>query len=149
MPTIDKAHPSDIPALIELLASLFAQEAEFTPDAEAQRRGLGTIINNPDAGAILVLREGERILGMVNLLFTVSTALGARVALLEDMVVAPQARGCGHGSLLLSQALSFAREAGCKRVTLLTDGDNLAAQRFYERHEFRASGMLPMRLLLY
>jgi GNAT superfamily N-acetyltransferase len=131
-----------------LLSTLFAQEAEFTPNAEAQAKGLARIISNPELGTILVARDAESILGMVNLLFTVSTALGERVALLEDMVVTPQVRGAGVGSQLLAQAIAFARTQGCKRITLLTDSDNEAAQRFYEKHGFALSGMLPMRLSL-
>jgi hypothetical protein len=34
------------------------------------------------------------------------------------------------------------------RLTLLTDGGNLDAQRFYARFGFVRSGMLPMRLVL-
>jgi ribosomal protein S18 acetylase RimI-like enzyme len=148
MPVIERASETDIPALSELLSVLFTQENEFSPDPEAQRRGLSQIIHNPGAGAILVLREGNTILGMVTLLFTVSTALGERVALLEDMVVSPKARGVGAGSALLSRAISFAKAEGCKRITLLTDGDNRLAQRFYEKYGFTASSMIPFRLFL-
>ncbi len=148
MPKITKATEADIPELCELLSVLFAQEQEFTPNLEAQASGLARIIDNPETGTILVLWKGDAILGMVNLLYTVSTALGERVALLEDMVIAPAARGTGMGSQLLSGAIEFARAAGCKRITLLTDGDNLAAQRFYQKHGFRASSMVPMRLSL-
>lgn len=148
MPKIAKATETDIPALCELLAVLFAQEHEFNPNAKVQAGGLSRIINNSEAGTILVLREGNAILGMVSLLYTVSTALGERVALLEDMVIAPIARGSGLGSRLLSSAVEFARAAGCKRITLLADGDNLAAQRLYQKHGFRSSSMVPMRLSL-
>jgi GNAT superfamily N-acetyltransferase len=148
MPVIERALETDIPALSELLSILFTQEAEFRPDTDAQCRGLSRIINNPELGAILVVREQNAILGMVNLLFTISTALGERVALLEDMIVSPDARGAGIGSALLSHAISFARAEGCKRITLLTDGDNHAAQRFYAKHGFTASGMIPLRLSL-
>lgn len=145
---IRRAAAHDIPALCGLLALLFAQEAEFTPDGDKQARGLARIVGDPQAGAILVAREQGAIVGMVNLLFTVSTALGERVALLEDMLVAPPARGRGIGSALLARAIEHAREQGCRRITLLTDGDNAAAQRFYRRHGFAASGMMPMRLAL-
>jgi GNAT superfamily N-acetyltransferase len=145
---VERAAAADIPALAELLATLFAQEAEFTPDAAAHRRGLANIVGQPEIGTILVAREHGAVVGMVNLLFTMSTALGARVALLEDMVVAPAARGRGIGGALLAQAIAHARAQGCKRITLLTDGVNEAAQRFYARHGFTASGMLPMRLAL-
>ncbi|MNC21836.1 hypothetical protein D3C75_698220 [compost metagenome] len=87
------ATPADIPALCTLLDQLFAQEAEFTPDRSAQQRGLAAIIDDPAVGEILVTVADTRIVAMVNLLYTVSTALGARVALLEDMVVDTGARG--------------------------------------------------------
>lgn len=146
--TIDKASPDDIPALCELLSVLFAQEREFTPGVDAQRAGLTAILDDPETGIILVARQGQRLLGMVNLLFTVSTALGGRAALLEDMVVTPAARGAGVGSALLRRAVALAHDVGCRRITLLTDADNTRAQRFYEQHGFVRSTMLPMRLLL-
>lgn len=145
--SIQVANNEDIPALVELLNVLFQQEAEFQPNPEAQARGLGMIINNPAVGCILLWREQGQILGMVNLLYSVSTALGARVALLEDMVVRPEARNGGTGTRLLQAALAYAAEQGCQRVTLLTDEDNLSAQRFYARQGFVKSPMLPMRWL--
>jgi GNAT superfamily N-acetyltransferase len=145
---VEKATTSDIPALVSLLSTLFSQEAEFTPNAEAQQRGLEAIIGNPEAGAVLVARQGDQIVGMVNLLFTISTALGERVALLEDMVVSPADRGKGIGTKLLSEAISFARLRGCKRITLLTDRSNESAQRFYSKQGLVLSGMVPMRLSL-
>jgi len=145
---IEKATEADVPALSGLLSVLFAQEAEFTPDPQAQQRGLLRIVTRPEVGVVLVAKEGAQVLGMVNLLFTVSTALGEQVALLEDMVVSPDARGAGIGSLLLEEAVIVARASGCRRITLLTDENNVAAQRFYGRHGFERSSMLPLRLHL-
>jgi len=39
-------------------------------------------------------------------------------------------RGAGIGSALLEQAIGHARGSGCRRITLLTDGDTFDAQRF-------------------
>lgn len=152
--TIRVALPSDIPALVGLLTVLFSQEADFMPDPEAQFRGLARIVGHPEIGEILVMaldgRNGEsvRVAGMVNLLYTVSTALGARVAVLEDMVIAPEWRGARLGSRLLREAIAHARSRGCHRITLLTDRDNEAGQRFYRRHGFGPSAMIPLRLSL-
>ena len=145
---IDIATPVDIPRLSGLLSILFSQEEEFSPDPEAQAGGLALIVGNPAAGTILVAREGDQVLGMVNLLFTVSTALGTKVALLDDLVVAPERRGAGIGTRLLKHAIAFAREQECKRITLNTDRSNLSARRFYEKHGFVTSNMIPLRLLL-
>ena len=145
---ITPANTSDIPALCDLLGILFSQEADFNPNHEAQSRGLERIISSPETGLIVVARQDNQIIGMVNLLFTISTALGDRVALLEDMVVSPNARGSGVGSRLLEQAIQFARLNGCKRITLLTDSTNESAQRFYQKHGFGFSAMIPLRLSL-
>lgn len=145
MVTIEPAHPGDIPALCDLLGLLFAQEADFAPDRARQERGLRLIVEDPRVGMILVARDGGSVLGMVNLLFTVSTAMGARVMLLEDMVVRPGRRGAGIGRRLIDAAIARAAAEGCPRITLLTDADNDAAQRFYGRAGFRRSAMIPMR----
>ncbi|WNB76230.1 GNAT family N-acetyltransferase [Methylomonas koyamae] len=142
------ATEADIPALCLLLAQLFEQEAEFVADETAQRRGLSRIIADPQLGRIFVARRDGEILGMVNLLFSVSTALGTPVAWLEDMVVDARFRGEAVGSALLQHAVEFAQQRDCRRITLLTDVDNSAGQRFYRRHGFELSPMRPMRLLL-
>jgi GNAT superfamily N-acetyltransferase len=142
------ASSNDIPDLCELLDSLFNQEAEFKPNREVQASGLAVVIDDPKVGDILVARKDGQIIGMVNLLYTVSTALGERVALLEDMVVSPNERGQGVGSDIIRQAVDFAKEKDCKRITLLTDDDNSGAHRFYERHGFSRSSMVAFRMLL-
>lgn len=146
MVTIRRATLDDIPGLTQLLSQLFAQEAEFAPDAVLQAKGLAAIIGDERVGCILVAEEGGQAVALVNLLYTVSTALGGRVAILEDMVVAKGVRGQGIGGKLLEAALKTATEDGCLRVTLLTDHDNTAAHRFYGRFGFERSTMVPFRL---
>ena len=143
-----KATHSDIPELVELLKSLFEQEAEFEPNSETQSKALSKIILDPKIGIILIAKEDDKILAMVNLLFTESTALGSKVALLEDMIVLSSSRGRGIGSQLIDYAISEAKKAGCKRITLLTDIENTKAQSFYQKKGFVKSKMTPYRLLL-
>ena len=142
------ARESDLPGMVSLLALLFAQEVEFEPDLVIQMRGLRTILDDPAVGQLLVADDGQRILGMVNLLYSYSTALGARVALLEDMVVAEEARGSGLGTRLIEAAVAHCTKAGCKRITLLTDGDNKRAHAFYQRCGFIRSDMVAFRRAL-
>lgn len=145
---ICSATPDDIPTLCRLLATLFSQEAEFQSHPGKQEAALKILLNNPELGDIIVARSEIQTIGMVSLLYTISTALGGRVALLEDMLIHPDFRNQAIGFRLLSHAVNVAREKGCRRITLLTDKDNLPAQRFYQRHGFKNSEMLPMRLLL-
>ncbi len=144
---IEMATTSDIPMLCTLLDYLFSQEVEFKPDHETQSRGLEMILNNNNIGNIFVARKNKKIIGMVILLYTVSTALGERVALLEDMVVSPDERELGIGSMLLDHAVKYETKKGCKRITLLTDKKNIRAQKFYKQHKFNRSTMIPFRMI--
>ncbi|MDP7557774.1 MAG: GNAT family N-acetyltransferase, partial [Nitrospinaceae bacterium] len=118
---IEIATTSDIPSLCTLLDYLFSQEVEFKPDHKIQSRGLEKILNNNNIGNIFVAKKNGSIVGMVILLYTVSTGLGEQVVILEDMVVSPDERGLGIGSMLLDHAVKYVTEKGCKRITLLTD----------------------------
>lgn len=145
---IEPATIEDLPQLADLLFDLFSMEKDFTPDRDKQLRGLRLILEQPSRGRIFVLRNESRIIGMINLLITISTAEGGFVLLLEDLVIARDHRGHGYGRQLLDYACDYAREKGFLRITLLTDKPNTAAKEFYERHGFVESDMIPMRLVL-
>jgi GNAT superfamily N-acetyltransferase len=145
---ITRAVTADIPELCILLHDLFSREVEFEPDFEVQARGIAAVIDDPAVGDILVARESDRVLGMINVLYTVSTALGGPVAVFEDMIVSPYSRGGGIGSALMGRAIELAGTKGCRRITLLADSDNEAAHRFYHRHGFSRSSMQTFRMLL-
>jgi ribosomal protein S18 acetylase RimI-like enzyme len=136
----------DVPGVVCLLGILFAQEADFSPDAERQQHALHRLLDEPSLGVVLVARSAGAPVGTVMLLRTVSTAIGEEACWLEDFVVAPDHRGRGIGTELLAAALAEARRRGFARVTLLTDADNESAQRLYRRHGFVRSGMVPLRL---
>lgn len=142
---IEPAVIEDIPQLTELLIDLFSHEPDFRPDSETQMHGLKLILEQPNRGRIFVIRSQNAIIGMINLLFTISTAEGGFVLLLEDMVIHHQHRGQGYGERLLEYALDFARKKNFLRITLLTDQINPASINFYEKHGFVKSEMVPMR----
>ena len=148
METIRPATLSDVPQLAELLNELFIQEADFRPDRDKQERGLRLIIESPQVGMIFAAHEGDVVVGMVSLLFTISTAEGGPACWLEDMVVRPDRRSSGLGSRLLQHAIDYARSHGFTRITLLTDKVNSGAIRLYERHGFVESAMSAFRLAL-
>jgi len=138
---------NDLPELVELLNDLFTQDIEFVPDLKKQKAGLEAIINNPEIGEILVLKGEGKILGMVSLLYSISTALGGKVAILEDMIIHKDYRKMGLGKELLGEAIRFSKERSCLRLTLLTDFDNDVAINFYQQFGFKKSEMIPMRLV--
>ncbi len=145
METIRAAVETDIQQCAALLDILFSQEHEFRPNRTAQERGLAMIIGHPSTGTVFVCEENGSLTGMLLLLGTVSTALGAKVAMLEDMVVLPGHRHKGIGSRLIAHACAWARTQGYERITLLTDGDNATAHRFYAGNGFMRSEMVVFR----
>jgi len=145
---IQPAIAEDLDELSVLLGELFAEESDFRPDREKQLRGLRLIFEQPNRGRVFVLRRDHTIVGMINLLFTISTAEGGFVILLEDLVIHKEYRGEGYGSMLLDYAINFARQKNFRRITLLTDRPELRSQNFFRKHGFYESPMLPMRLLL-
>ncbi len=148
MLTISPAVAADIPQLAGLLGLLFAQEADFSPDHARQERALGLLLADPRQGALFAAHAQGELVGMVSLLFTISTAAGGPACWLEDLVVRADRRRQGIGARLLTQAVAAARARGCLRMSLLTDQVNADAQRFYARHGFATSAMMAMRLTL-
>jgi ribosomal protein S18 acetylase RimI-like enzyme len=145
---IEPATLDDLPQLTELLFDLFTLEGDFKPDRGKHMRGLRLILEQPSRGRIFVLRQDGRILAMINLLFTISTAEGGFVLLLEDLIVHRDHRHHGFGERLLDFSINFAREKNFLRITLLTDRANEEAQKFFRAHGFLDSKMIPLRMFL-
>ena len=83
-----------------------------------------------DSVIFLAKQDGEPI-GFTQLYPTFSSVRTARTFILNDLFVAPDARGTGAGRKLLETARTYAREAGATRISLSTARDNLAAQQLY------------------
>jgi len=146
-PRLEPATLEDLPQLTDLVVSLLSEEEDFHADRSKQQKGIKLILEQPKCGRIFVLRNDHSVIAMVNLLFTISTAEGGPVVMMEDVIVHPMHRGQGYGSRLLKYAIDFAREKKFKRITLLTDKISAESQRFFQKHGFTFSHMIPMRLV--
>lgn len=133
--TIRPATQDDIPAMVGLLAQLFAIESDLAIDRAAQARGLAMLLRRADALALVATRA-ERVVGMTTVQLTVSTARGGLSAGVEDVVVDSPHRGSGIGRRLLAAAEAWARERGALRIALLADETNAPALDFYDQLGF-------------
>lgn len=148
-PRVEMATIEDLPALTELVMGLFSMSAgDFKPDRAVQERGLRLILEQPNRGRIAVVRNNGQIFGMVNMLFTISTARGGFVILLEDVVIHPLHRGQGYGRMLIDHVVEYAKQKGFLRITLLTDRISAESQEFFKKQGFDYSNMIPMRRLI-
>jgi len=85
-------------------------------------------------GSPVAIDAAGRMLG-----FAVVTRIDSSVAHLAEIVVDPELRGRGLGSLLLTRVLSMARCRGLSEITLCVTADNHRALALYERKGFRLS----------
>lgn len=144
--TIRAAALPDLDVLVTLLGELFSMEADFTPDPERQRRGLALLLEGHRNRHVVVAERGGRVVGMATVQVLVSTAEGSPVGLVEDVVVAREARGTGVGRALLSALVEWSAERGLARLQLLADRDNAPALAFYDREGWRETRLVCRRL---
>ena len=86
-------------------------------------------------GLQLIARRRERgqALGFATLYWTWSTLRAARIAVMNDLFVVPEARGSGVADALIEGCRERCRERGMARMQWQTAPSNLRAQRLYER----------------
>ncbi len=143
---IRQATIQDISDLVGLLRELFSVEKDFEFNPGKQKKGLDLLISRPvTPSRILVACDKGRCIGMVTAQIVVSTAEGAKSALIEDMVVLKDYRGNGIGSRLLSAMESWCRGCGISRMQLLADKNNPAAARFYKKKGWNRTQLVGYR----
>lgn len=121
------------PGVLDALRTLVPELSASAPPLT--KTVLEEIVRSP-ATVLLVARDGTggTILGSLTLVvFTAPT--GAR-AWIEDVVVAPEARGRGVGAALVVEANARAAAAGSRTVDLTSRPSREAANRLYLRLGF-------------
>jgi GNAT superfamily N-acetyltransferase len=98
---------------------------------------------------ILLAFEGGDAAGFTQLYASFSSGAMRRIFILNDVFMAPEARGRGVGSALLDAASEYGRRQGAIRLTLSTEINKTAAQSVYERKGWRRdSEFLALHLTL-
>jgi GNAT superfamily N-acetyltransferase len=82
---------------------------------------------------------GGGLLGIALLVFHPSTWSPTTYCYLEDLYVAPGARGRGVGRALLNAVYAEADARGATRTYWVTEEDNVVARRLYDRIAKRAA----------
>ncbi len=138
---IDNAAEGDISQMAQLLAVLFAIEADFDIDFEKQVAGITKLFHYEGADLLVARHEGK-VVGMVTMQRLISSAAGDYVGQIEDLVVDEAYRKMGVGSRLINKMRFIAiEEYGYKRIQLAADMDNTNALRFYTRRGFRRTNL--------
>ncbi len=107
------ARPSD-EALLELSCALLAD-----PKSEGVQ--------------LLARDERSRAVGFATVFWSWDTTEGGRIGIMNDLYVAPEARGLGIADLLVEACRETCGQRGAVRLEWQTGPENLRAQAVYER----------------
>ena len=137
-----RARPSDLPAIIALLAGDplgRAREDLGSPLNPAYEAAFAAIESDPNQ-LLAVVTEADRVVGTLQLTFIPGLARkGALRGQIEAVRIAADRRGAGLGRRAFDWAIETCRARGCCLVQLTTDRTRPEAHRFYDQLGFTAS----------
>ena len=137
--TIRAATGTDLPAVLALYAQPEIDDGAVLPLAEAERI-FARFAAYPDY-RLFVAVDGEAVVGSFALLVMDNLGhLGARSAVVEDVVVDPARQGGGIGRAMMAHALAEARAKGCYKLALSSALKRDRAHAFYEGLGFDRHG---------
>lgn len=123
---------------VDAAAPLFAAYREFygeAHDLEASTAFLTERLER-DESVLLLARDGDRCVGLVQVYPAFSSTVLAPIWILNDLYVDDSARGSGVVDQLLTTTAELAKEAGCVAIELATQHSNTRAQAVYARHGY-------------
>lgn len=126
---IRQASSSDAAILAPLLDA-YRQFYGQPGDLPRAREWLRERLERGESVVLVAERPGVPV-GFAQLFPTFSSVRTARVWILNDLFVSPQARRAGVARSLLDAAAGFARQQGAAYITLETMRDNAAARALY------------------
>lgn len=100
----------------------------------------------PGSGlAALIARSDRTAVGFATVSLTPFAWTGGPILFLQDLFVAPAARGTGTGTALLKAVYGFAERESASQVFWMVDENDPELQGFYERHAIRTPYLRYMR----
>lgn len=132
--TIAVATEADLADLLPLMRA-YCNFYEVAPADDALQAMSRVLIADPEReGFQLVARDDDgRAVGFATVFWNWSTLSARRDALMNDLFVAPDARGNGIADALIGECARLVRERGGKVLDWQTARDNLRAQAVYDR----------------
>jgi|GEM_PF-91495 len=136
LPGVRRMQSGDRSAVLEMLTTQL-REHEVSIDQAALEAAVDGVSGRPERGLFLVMEDGQRLIGFAYLGFTWTLETGGLTSWLEELYVAPEARGRGRGAALLEAALQEARARGAKAMDLEVEQGHERAASLYQRSGFR------------
>jgi GNAT superfamily N-acetyltransferase len=103
------------------------------PSAERLDALLMTLAEQPEVGVQFVAEKNGELHGFATVYLTYDTVVARRVAVMNDLFVAPDDRNVGLGKALIRECHRFARAQGCAVLSWITAQDNARARVVYDK----------------
>ena len=133
MPQIVTVGEQDLPDLMPLIRA-YLDFYEVDPPDEAMLALSRALIADPELeGVQFIAREGGAAVGFASLFWTWTTTRGGRLGVMNDLYVAPPARGTGAAEALIEACRERCAKRGAVALEWQTAVDNLRAQAVYDR----------------
>ncbi len=132
-PVIAVVTESDLPGLLPLMRA-YCDFYEVSPGDDALVAMSRALIANPEReGVQLIARdEAGQSVGFATVFWSWSTLSASRIGVMNDLFVAPAARGGGLGRELIDACLEQCARHGASSLGWQTARDNARAQRLYD-----------------
>jgi len=124
----------DLPELLGLVRA-YLDFYEVDPSDEAMLALSRSLIADPQLeGVQFVARDADgAAIGFASLFWTWATTRGGRLGVMNDLYVAPQARGSGAAEALIEACRARCEQRGAVALEWQTAVDNHRAQALYDR----------------
>jgi GNAT superfamily N-acetyltransferase len=147
---ISRVEEADLEDLLPLLRG-YCDFYEVNPSDDALLALCRALIADPECeGLQLIARgvggDGVKAVGFATLYWTWQTLNAARLGVMNDLFIAPEARGSGLADRLIAACRERCAEHGAGELAWQTAKDNHRAQAVYERVGGRRSEWLDYSL---
>jgi GNAT superfamily N-acetyltransferase len=130
---ITRVGEGDLAELLPLLRG-YCDFYEVSPSDDELLNLARALIADPERdGVQLLARTGGEAVGFATIYWSWATTIAARIGVMNDLFVAPAARGTGAAAQLIDACVAECRRRGAAELTWQTAPDNERAQRLYDR----------------
>jgi GNAT superfamily N-acetyltransferase len=130
---IARVGEGDLPELLPLMRS-YCDFYEVTPsDDDLLELARALIADTERDGVQLLARSGGEAVGFATIYWSWATTIASRIGVMNDLFVAPAARGTGAAEQLIHACVDECRKHGAAELAWQTAPDNERAQRVYDR----------------
>jgi GNAT superfamily N-acetyltransferase len=125
---------ADLPELLPLVRA-YLDFYEVSPSDESMLALSRSLLADPELEGVQFIARGEdrKAVGFASLFWTWATTRGGRLGVMNDLYVAPQARGSGTAEALIEACRARCEQRGAVALEWQTAADNLRAQAVYDR----------------